>query len=121
MIETRPHRAALAADEAAATLRKEVSEGKHCSAAVEAVLAAAGHEASPRPELPGGLTAREVEVLRLAAHGLTNKEIASKLDISTKTAGHHLQHIYVKIGVTTRSAAALFAMKNDLLRTGDAT
>jgi HD-GYP domain-containing protein (c-di-GMP phosphodiesterase class II) len=117
MTEARPHRAALAPEEAAAALRQEVGEGKLCGAAVESVLGAAGHETSLRPELPAGLTTREVEVLRLAAQGLTNKEIASKLAISTKTAGHHLQHIYGKIGVTTRSAAALFAMKNDLLTT----
>jgi HD-GYP domain-containing protein (c-di-GMP phosphodiesterase class II) len=121
MIETRPHRPALAPEEAAATLRKEVRDGRHCGIAVEAVLGVAGHETSSRPELPAGLTAREVEVLRLAAQGLTNKEIASKLAISTKTAGHHLQHIYGKIGVTTRSAAALFAMRNELLRPRGAT
>jgi HD-GYP domain-containing protein (c-di-GMP phosphodiesterase class II) len=117
MVESRAYRAALTPDEAAVALRKEVREGKHCGTAVESVLGAAGHQASSRPELPAGLTAREVEVLKLAAQGLTNKEIASELAISTKTAGHHLQHIYGKIGVTTRSAAALFAMKHDLLRT----
>ena len=54
-------------------------------------------------------------MLRLVARGLTNKEIASALDISTKTAGHHLEHIFSKIKVTTRAAAALYAMQNDLL------
>lgn len=73
-------------------------------------LAAAGH-ASTRVARPSGLTEREVDVLRLLARGLTNKEIASELDISTKTAGHHVQHIFEKLGVTTRAAAAMCAMQ----------
>jgi DNA-binding NarL/FixJ family response regulator len=68
-----------------------------------------------RRTAPAGLTDREVDVLRLCARGLTNKEIATRLEISTKTAGHHLQHIYGKIGVTTRAAATLFAMRNGLV------
>jgi DNA-binding CsgD family transcriptional regulator len=58
---------------------------------------------------------REVEVLRVLARGRTNKEIATELQISVKTAGNHVQHIFEKIGVTTRAAATLFAMQNDLL------
>ena len=54
----------------------------------------------------------EVEVIRLAARGLTTKEIADRLFISTKTADHHIQHIYNKIGVSTRAAAALWAIQN---------
>ena len=49
------------------------------------------------------------------ARGLTNKEIAARLDISVKTAGHHVEHIFTKIGVTTRAAAGLFAMQNNLM------
>ena len=80
------------------------------------MLAGAGHAPRrPRDALPAGLTAREAEVLRLMARGLTNKEIASALDISTKTAGHHVEHIFSKIKVTTRAAASLYAMQNDLL------
>jgi DNA-binding CsgD family transcriptional regulator len=48
-------------------------------------------------------------VLRLAARGLTTQRIADQLYISTKTADHHIQHIYRKIGVSTRAAAALWA------------
>jgi DNA-binding NarL/FixJ family response regulator len=66
------------------------------------------------PERPSGLTDREVEVLRLLARGLTNKEIATALEISTKTAGHHVQHVLEKLGVTTRAAATMIAMKNGL-------
>jgi DNA-binding NarL/FixJ family response regulator len=57
-----------------------------------------------------------VEVLRLAARGLSNREIAQTLVISRRTAEHHLQHVYAKIGTSTRAAAALFAMDHDLLR-----
>ena len=62
-----------------------------------------------------GLTAREVEVLRLLARGLPNKEIAERLVISPKTVGNHVEHIYVKIGASTRAAAGLFAMQHGLL------
>jgi DNA-binding NarL/FixJ family response regulator len=62
------------------------------------------------------LTSREVEVLNLAARGLTTKEIAERLFISPKTADHHIQHTYTKIGVSTRAAAALWAMQHDLVR-----
>jgi DNA-binding NarL/FixJ family response regulator len=50
-------------------------------------------------------------VLRLAARGLTTHAIAGRLSISPKTADHHIQHIYGKIGVSTRAAAALWAMQ----------
>jgi DNA-binding CsgD family transcriptional regulator len=58
---------------------------------------------SRRPQHPGGLTAREAEVLRLAARSLTTREIADRLYISAKTADHHIQHVYTKIGVSTRA------------------
>jgi DNA-binding NarL/FixJ family response regulator len=90
-----------------------VRSGLLCPDAVSAVLAAAGHATRP-PERPSGLTDREVEVLRLVARGLTNKEIANALDISVKTAGHHVQHVLEKLGVTTRAAATMVAMKTGL-------
>ena len=65
-----------------------------------------------RAKLPGGLTRRESEVLHLAARGLTTQQIADRLHISTKTADHHIQHVYRKIGVSTRAAAALWAMQH---------
>ena len=61
------------------------------------------------------LTGREVEVLRLVASGLSNPDIARELVISRRTAEHHVQHIYAKVGVTSRPALALFAMEHDLL------
>jgi len=60
-----------------------------------------------------------VEVLRLVARGLSNREIADQLVISPKTAGTHVEHIYTKIGVSNRAQASLFAMKHGLM--GDAT
>ncbi len=73
--------------------------------AVERVLAAAGHRRSARPPLPAGLTTREAEVLRLLALGLTSGRSRTSWLISAKTADHHVQHIYTKIGVSTRGAA----------------
>jgi len=58
---------------------------------------------------------REVEVLKLLARGLSNKEIASTLFISAKTVANHVEHIYSKINASTRTGASLFAMQNGLL------
>jgi DNA-binding NarL/FixJ family response regulator len=63
---------------------------------------------------PGGLTAREVEVLRLVAAGKTNPEIAAMLVLSEKTVARHLSNIFSKIDVTSRTAAAAFAFENRL-------
>ena len=65
--------------------------------------------------LPAGLTTREAEVLRLLALGCTTKQVADELVISAKTADHHVQHIYSKLGVSTRGAAALFAIEHGIL------
>ena len=56
-----------------------------------------------------------MEVLRLIARGASYKEVAGRLSISPKTAEHHVAHIYTKIGVSSRAAAALFAMEHNLL------
>jgi HD-GYP domain-containing protein (c-di-GMP phosphodiesterase class II) len=111
--ETRPHRAAHDADRAATELNAMARQGVLCPEAVTAVLGAAGH-AVRAPARPNGLTDRELDVLRLLVRGLTNKEIASALDISAKTAGHHVQHLLEKLGVTTRAAATMIAMKAGL-------
>jgi DNA-binding NarL/FixJ family response regulator len=55
---------------------------------------------------PGGLTAREADVLRALADGLTNREIAARLFISQKTVSAHLAHIFAKLDVHTRVEAA---------------
>jgi DNA-binding CsgD family transcriptional regulator len=64
--------------------------------------------------LPAGLTAREADVLRLVAAGKTNREIAAELFISEHTVARHLQNMFAKLGVSTRSAATAFAFAHDL-------
>jgi HD-GYP domain-containing protein (c-di-GMP phosphodiesterase class II) len=115
MCEPRPHRPPLSAEQAAAALRAEVKAGRYDAEAVEAVLGAAGHRVARRRDGPSGLTVREVEVLRLVARGLSNKEIARRLFISAKTVANHVEHIYAKIDASTRAAAGLFAMRHGLL------
>jgi HD-GYP domain-containing protein (c-di-GMP phosphodiesterase class II)/DNA-binding CsgD family transcriptional regulator len=120
MTTERADRPAFSADNAAAELSRLASSGVLEPRAIRAVLVAAGHgepAASTAPPVrrgkhPGGLSRREVDVLRLAAKGLTTREIGERLFISAKTADHHIQHVYVKIGVSTRAAAALWAMQN---------
>jgi DNA-binding NarL/FixJ family response regulator len=121
MTTERADRPPFSAEDAAAELRRLVSEGVLEDRATRAVLVAAGHgepeaTASKRPRNPGGLSRREVDVLRLAARGLTTQAIADRLFISPKTADHHIQHVYTKIEVSTRAAAALWAMEHDLVR-----
>jgi DNA-binding CsgD family transcriptional regulator len=64
---------------------------------------------------PGGLTAREVEVLRLVAEGKSNREIAKTLVLSDHTVRRHLQNIFNKIGVSSRAGATAFAFQRDLV------
>lgn len=117
LIEERPHRRALSAVDAGRELLAEVDAGRLDRRSVEAVLEVSGHPVSRhRPVWPMDLSDREVEVLRLAARGKPNREIAGLLHISENTVHHHVKRIYDKIGVSTRAGAALFAMENDLLR-----
>ena len=115
MREPRPHRPARSAEEAAGQMRAEVRAGRLDGPAVDAVLEAAGHRLPRRRDALAGLTAREVEVLMLVARGLSNKQIAGRLVITPKTAGNHVEHIYAKIGASSRAGAALFAMQHGLL------
>ncbi|HEX5501300.1 MAG TPA: AAA family ATPase, partial [Thermomicrobiales bacterium] len=66
------------------------------------------------PAAPAGLTAREVEVLRLVAEGLTDTQVAARLFLSPRTVNAHLRTIYGKLGVATRGAAIRFALEHDL-------
>lgn len=116
MTQDRPHRPAMRPDQAAAQLETEAAAGRLESECVTAVLAAAGQESSSPRAWPADLTDREVEVIRLLASGSTNRQIAATLVISPRTAEHHVQHIYAKIGGSTRASAALFAMERGLLR-----
>jgi ATP/maltotriose-dependent transcriptional regulator MalT len=68
-----------------------------------------------KPDLPAGLTEREVEVLRLVGCGLTNNEIATELFLSVKTVSRHLSNIFTKIGVSSRASATAFAAEHHLL------
>ena len=73
----------------------------------------------PKPQArearPGGLSRRELEVLRLVSDGRTAAEIASQLFISTRTAEHHIQNIYTKIGVSSRAAATRWAVAHEVV------
>jgi HD-GYP domain-containing protein (c-di-GMP phosphodiesterase class II) len=115
MTEPRPYRPVREPDEAAAELRAEAKAGRLDGGAVNAVLEAAGHRARARREWPGGLTSREVQVLGLLARGYSNKEIALALVLAPKTVSNHIEHIYLKIGVSTRAAATLFATQHGLV------
>jgi HD-GYP domain-containing protein (c-di-GMP phosphodiesterase class II) len=118
MIEPRPHRAPLAPDDAAKALTDWAEAGGMDSECVSAVLEAAGHP-GVRIGRPAGLTEREVEVVGLLARGWQTKQIAHTLGISVKTADRHVQNSYAKMGVSTRAAAALFAMQNGLMAWGE--
>jgi DNA-binding CsgD family transcriptional regulator len=91
-------------------------EGSEAAAASEALLAtgAGGRSASPH-----GLSAREIEVLRLVAAGRSNGEIADRLFITRKTAGVHVTHILDKLGVSNRVEAAMAAARLGLVRAGE--
>jgi HD-GYP domain-containing protein (c-di-GMP phosphodiesterase class II) len=115
MTEPRPHRPAMAPERAAAEVRAEVKAGRLDPEAVRGVLDAAGMPVDRRPEQVAGLTAREIQVLRLLSRGQSIRDIACALQISPKTADAHIQHIYIKIGVSSRAAATLFAMQHDLI------
>jgi DNA-binding NarL/FixJ family response regulator len=116
MGEDRPHRPALTATEATATVCAERDAGRFSSGEVDAVLAAADQVKRPANiPRPAGLTEREVDVLRLIARGRSNREAARTLGISPKTVGNHVEHIYAKANVRTRAGATLFALESGLL------
>lgn len=71
-----------------------------------------------RSNVPGGLSDREVEVLALVAHGLSNARIAAELHLAEKTVARHLSNIFTKLDVGSRTAAAAFAFEHGLVRTG---
>ncbi len=70
---------------------------------------------APRCRDDHGLSERELEVLRLVAAGRSNREIASALVISEHTVARHLQNIYAKLGVSSRTAAGAFAYEHHLV------
>jgi len=118
LTEERAYRPAHDRERAAKLLSDEARAGRYARDAVEAVLAAAGHGAQARVRggWPAELSDREVEVLCLLARGLSNKEIGARLFISAKTVQHHVAHIFEKTGVSTRAAAAVYAVEHDLAK-----
>ncbi len=100
--------------EAAKKLRSEARSGRLDSGAVELVLGAVGHR--PRRQSgPAGLTPREVEVLVLIATGASAKQVAYALGITPKTAKTHIERIYTKCDVSSRSDATRFAIAHGLV------
>ena len=118
MTSERADRPRFSDDDAAAELRRLESDCVLEPSATRAVLVAAGH-GSPSPvrangpRTGAGYPAGKSTCSSSPHVGLTTREIADRLVISPKTADHHIQHIYSKIGVSTRAAAALWAMQNE--------
>ena len=118
MAQPRGHRGAMGGEQAAREIIHDARAGRLDADAVTAVVEAAGQPA-PRIERPGGLTEREVEVVRALARGLQTKQVARDLGISVKTADRHVQNAYRKIGASSRAATTLFAMEHGLLAWGE--
>jgi HD-GYP domain-containing protein (c-di-GMP phosphodiesterase class II) len=119
MIQPRPYRSPLTPAQAVSAVTADTAAGRFDHDAAAAVLAEAGHRTPRRRHRPAGLSDREVDVLRLIAAGHSNADVAERLVISRRTAEHHAQHIYTKIGVSSRAAAALFAVQHELVRPGE--
>jgi HD-GYP domain-containing protein (c-di-GMP phosphodiesterase class II) len=113
MTEDRPYRAARTREDAARVVEEEAISGRLDPEAAAAVIEASGIP-RPRTAWPNDLTDREVEVLRLATRGLSNKEIASSLVVSPRTVQNHLAAVYDKTGRRTRAGAAVFAVEHGL-------
>lgn len=99
-------------DEDAAGL--ELDAARSAFAELDAPVDLAALRPAGEADAPAGLTAREVEVLRLVARGAGNREIAARLTISEHTVARHLQNIFAKLGVSSRTAAGAFAFEHDL-------
>jgi DNA-binding NarL/FixJ family response regulator len=82
---------------------------------VDALVRRAGSPAPESARQAGLLTAREIEVVRLVANGLTNRAVADRLGISEKTVARHLSNIFTKLGLSSRAAATAYAYRQGLL------
>jgi HD-GYP domain-containing protein (c-di-GMP phosphodiesterase class II) len=116
LMSDRPHRRARSMAAAASELQLMARSRQLDSDAVEAVIGAVDGSRRGRARAGrGGLTERQVAVLQLVARGLSNRAIADHLTISPRTAEHHVQDVYARIGVSSRAAAAMYAMEHGLL------
>jgi DNA-binding NarL/FixJ family response regulator len=115
LLQERPHRPARNPAVASGVLRAEARPGRLDADVVECVLVASGRAERKRRPWPAELTEREVESCASWREGRPIAEIGQLLGISSRTAEHHVQNLYVKIGVSTKAAAAIFAMKHALL------
>lgn len=115
LAEARPNRPALELGRRRAAVIGEVNTGRLDGPSVEAVLQAAGHPIRRRRQSAAGLTAREMEVMVLLVRGLSNKQIAARLAITQHTVATHVEHIFAKTGVSTRGAAAMYALRHGLV------
>ena len=103
--------ARYAAAGAAMDVRDTAAYALHQIDVARRALTTAGQDAAG----VAGLTARETQVLKLIADGATTREISERLFISAKTADNHIQHIYIKLGVTNRAAATRWAFDHDVV------
>ena len=101
-------------DEEGATLEIQAARAAFERLGARADAARALALITPQSHRPGGLTAREAEVLRLIAAGRSNREIAGRLVISEHTVARHVQNIFTKLGVSSRAAATAFAVEHQL-------
>src|SRR5262249_47574816 len=116
LTEPRLHRPAHSPDAAADVIRRAARAGRLAGDAPSGAMARPGRRVRPaRREAVVGLSERKLEVVRLLAGGNSMKQMAGRLSNSEKTVDTQIQHIYAKIGVSTRAAAPLFAMEQDLL------
>ena len=117
LIHASPDRTELDPELAMAKLREEAGRGLWPEA-VQALAEELGASPAKRKAAlqPAGLTGREIEILRMLTRGMSRRQIADELVLSQHTVRHHLEHIYSKVGVGTRVAAALFAVEHDLIR-----
>ena len=115
LAEARPNRPAQESSERRVAVLREVDIGRLDGPSVEAVLAAAGHRTRRRRQSVAGLTAREIEVMDLLVRGLSNKQIAARLSITQHTVATHVEHVFSKTGVSSRGAAAMYALRHGLV------
>ena len=114
-LEPRPYRAAQSATQAADRLNSRAASGSLDRAAVDAVLAEAGHAPPKRATREDRLTPREVEILMYVSQGESNRQIAQRFTLSEKTVRNHVERIYGKLGVSNRIGASLYALQHGLV------